>query len=327
MPFRQKTFDSIGELEEVSNSLARASRHPLYADLGTEYGEAMSLYDDRKKRIERDFNEIDHTVVWNNRDDQIAYIGSEYYNLIQHREVIDTIRQAVNRTAGEIDKGVIRDYGSKVDGTIVFGNRENARIDVEELVGDGYVPPEGGNVQDRLGLGLRFRNSFDGGTRLSGSTMGYRYICSNWMVWGEETIAENDTLHIRRADEDIGIDVEFFEKIIHEVFEEREMLADVVKASIEDGEVPSSWAVGIYEDAGFGRNYQLAAARQLAEWEVGENTTLWTLYNAMTQHLDHDRVLDVRNGTYDKYQNRAWNILENQPQVDEEISIEEFANV
>lgn len=320
MPQRQKVFESIGDLEEVSNGLARASRHPLYADLGTEYGESQSLYDDRKKRIESDFEELQHTVVWNNRDDEISYIGSDRYNLIQHREVIDTIRDVVNSTAGTIAKGVIRDYGSKVDGVIVFGEQNEAIVNVEDLV-DGYVPPEGSDwINDRLGLGLRFRNSFDGGARLSGSTMAYRFICGNWLVWGEETIAANDVLHLRRDDEDVGVDPEFFEDLVYEVFDERSYVEDVIVDSTHE-EVPAAWAHGIYENAGFGRNYIVNAMDNLRRWNVEEETDLWTLYNAMTTYIDNDRVHAIRNGSYDKWQRRSWNILTDEPRAEEEVPL------
>jgi hypothetical protein len=167
---RVHEFQSVAELEDVEQRLARGSMHPVYADLDgdpddTEPGDDLERQGDRY-------------AIWNNRDDRRAYIGSERYELVQHREVIDAIREAVSRTAGDIDKGVIRDYGSKVDGVLVFGNQEEARVDVEELLGSGYVPPEGSNyARDRLGLGMRFKNSFDGGTKVGGSTMGYRYIC------------------------------------------------------------------------------------------------------------------------------------------------------
>lgn len=328
MPVNQQVFENVGELEEIANGLARASRHPLYADLGREYEDrVMSIGTQTKERMEQDFEQLEWHVVWNNRDDELAYIGSKKYNLVQHRDVIDALRTAVDRTVGTIDKGVIRDYGSKVDGTIVFGNQEKARIDVEELVGDGYVPPEGAEwTNDRLGLGSRFRNSFDGGMRLGGSTMGYRYICGNWLVWGEEEIAAKDQLHLRHEDESIGIDPEFFEDIINEVFDEKDYLEGVVKEAIEDGEFPTSWSAGVLEQAGFGRNYRKWILRELDSYEVGENIDKWVLFNAASHYLDSTQYQNIGNGVYDKQQGRAWKILELEPEApEEEIDLEAIA--
>jgi len=320
MPANQQVFENIGELEDISSSLARASRHPLYVDLGADYADPRSLHQTSQKEIAADFESLEWHVIWDNREDELAYIGSEIYNLIQHREVIDAIRDAVENTVGTIDKGVIRDYGTKVDGVLVFGNQDRARINVEELVGDGYVPPEGADwVNDRLGLGCRFRNSFDGGMRLGGSTMGYRYICGNWLVWGEEEIASKDALHLRQADEGIGVDAEFFEGIIHEVFDEKGYLEDIIKAAIEDGEFPKVWSAGVLEQAGFGRNYQKAILRELDSWEVGENIDQWILYNAATTYLDNDKFQSVGNGIYNKQQGRAWEILELEPQKPDDL--------
>lgn len=315
MPANQQVFENVGELEDISASLARASRHPLFADLGADYAEPRSVHQASGDDIEH----LEQTVVWNNRDDELAYIGSKLYNLVQHREVIDAIREAVGETVGTIDKGVIRDYGSKVDGVLVFGNQDRARIDVEELVGEGYVPPEGAEwTNDRLGLGARFRNSFDGGMRLGGSTMGYRYICGNWLVWGEEEIASKDELHLRKDGEGVGVDAEFFEAIIQEVFDEKDYLEGVVKDAIEEGEFPFEWSEGVLEQAGFGRNYRKAIMRVMEGWDLDDEINQWILYNAATTYLDNNKFQTVGNGVYNKQQGRAWEILEVEPEKPEE---------
>lgn len=328
---RGTEFSNIGELEDIQNGLARASRHPIHVDLGTGYTEMgvpqlaqSELGKSRDDVVDRLGNvelQRDIHVVWNNRDDERAYIGSERYNLIQHREVIDAIREAVDRTTGSIEKGVVRDYGEHVNGVLVFGDREDAIIDVEELVGDGYVPPEGEwptGVKDRLGLGMRFHNSFDGRSGYGGTTMGYRFICGNWMVWGEEEIASKSSYHIKGGEEAPGVGADYFEEVIGSVFEERDALAGVVKESIEDGEVPLSWAPGLLEDAGFGANYQKRIASRLNSWVDGDRTDMWTIYNAATYHLDNERVAELGPERYDHHHGSAWRLLEMEPESPEE---------
>jgi hypothetical protein len=318
-------FEGVDELERVANGLARASRHPIHVDLGSSYEEGgvsalsqMELgetHGDAVERLEHVEPQGDIHVVWNNRDDGRAYIGSQRYNLIQHREVIDAIREAVGRTTGSIERGVVRDYGAHVSGVLVFGDQDNAIIDVEELVGDGYVPPEGEwptGVKDRLGLGMRFHNSFDGRSGFGGSTMGYRFICGNWLVWGEEEIDQKSSYHLKGEDDAPGVDPEYFEELIHTVFEQRDPLEGIVKDSIEEGEMPLSWAPGVLERAGFGKTYQKRIVSRLLSWEGGPDgdTDKWTLYNAATFHLDNERVDELGPERYDHHQGSAWAVLE-----------------
>jgi len=277
-------------------------------------------------RLQRDIH-----VVWNNRDDERAYIGSQRYNLIQHREVVDAIREAVSNTKGSIDKGAVRDYGDHVRGVLVFGNTEEARIDVEELVGDGYVPPEGSDwARDRLGLGMRFQNSFNGRSGFGGSVMGYRYICANWMVWGEEEVASRDDYHIKSEDGSTGVPPEYFEEVIHEVFDRRDMLAGKVKDAVEEGELPTKWAPEVLRRAGFGTRYRERITGRLLSYDnVDPNgeVTLWDVYNAATHHLDHDTVDGLGPETYDQHQDDAWAVLDVEPAEPEDDfeDISEFA--
>ena len=324
---KQTEFSTMGDLEDIQNGLARASRHPIHVDLRTEYSEMgvhqltqMELGQTREDVVQRLENvdlQRDIHVVWNNRDDERAYIGSQRYNLIQHREVIDAIREAVERTTGSIEKGVARDYGSHVSGVLVFGDQDNAIIDVGELVGDGYVPPEGEwptGVKDRLGLGMRFHNSFDGRSGYGGTTMGYRFICGNWLVWGEEEIAQKSSYHIKSEDDTPGVDADYFEDVIGAVFEQRDALSGIVKDSIEEGEIPIEWAPGMLEEAGFGANYQKRIVSRLIAWEdEGGYTDAWTLYNAATHHLDNERVNELGPERYEHHHGNAWKLLEMEP--------------
>lgn len=321
---QKREFTDMGAFEDVKNGLARASRHPIHVDLGDGYREGgvepltqSELGDDRDDvvdRLDRVRPQDDLHVVWNNRDDRRAYVGSDRYNLIQHREVLDAIETAVGRTTGSIEKGVVRDYGEHVDGVLVFGDREEATVDVFDLIDeDAYVPPEGSDyVRDVLGLGMRFHNSFNGRSGYGATTMAYRYVCQNWMVWGEEEIASRDSYHIKGGDEAPGVDPDYFESVIGTVFEQRDPLADIVKESYEDGEMPRSWVPGVLAKAGFGRNYQKRiTSRLLQQMDRSEDrTTLWALYNAATHHIDHDRIDDLGPERYDHHQACAWNLLE-----------------
>jgi hypothetical protein len=325
-------FHNTGGLRDVKERLARASRHPVHADLGREYvdereerldQETLGDADDVESRLAQVEPQGDLHVVWNNRDDRRAYVGSERYNLIQHREVVEAIQGAVAETAGSIDKGVVRDYGAHVEGTLVFGDQDRGAIDVRELVGDGYVSPEGSGVaRDRLGLGMRFKNSFNGRSGYGGSTMAYRYVCCNWMVWGEETIAETQDYHIKGADDSPGVDQEYFEDVIHEVFDERDELAGIVKDAAEEGEMPIEWTPGVLEQCGFGANYAKRITARVLEQEqprAGE-TTAWNVYNAATGHLDNDRAGSLGPERYDHHQGSAWQVLEGEPREPAEQS-------
>jgi len=323
-------FDNLAELDEVSERLARASRHPVYMDAGTHI-----TADEAPGTGIREPERLDKYAIFNGRDEEMVYFGSDRYNLIQHREVIESIVTAVENTEGSIEKGVIHDYGAKVDGVLVFGDQDKAKVDVGELVDtsgdgwrDGYVPPEGADwTEDRLGLGMRFQNSFDGRTKVGGSTMGYRFICGNWMVWGEETIATEQSMHLKKGGEEIGIDPAFFEDIIHEVFDEREQLASVVERSVEDT-FPIGWAPDILQRAGFGKRYARNIAHELRSMDQPEEgkTTLWHVYNAATTHIDHNQAEDIGPSVYQDHHEAAWDILSTEAREPEEaVSLTAFA--
>lgn len=306
-------FSSVAELEDMTNNFARASRHPVFVDHSQTYqdGEGHEVSDLASLQSQDDVH-----VIWNNRDDRRSYIGSTRYNLIQHREVVDAVREAIGNTVGEIDKGVVRDYGEHVNGVLVLDS-DKSFLNVEEIVGDGYVPPEGSAwTRDRLGLGMRFWNSFDGRSKFGGSVMAYRYICQNWMVWGEETISEKEDFHIKSSTSDVGIDPDYFEEVIAEVFERREMLTEVVKEAEEEHVYPLSWVPGQLERAGFGTEYQRNIVYTLLQQEIpNDEITSWRVYNAVTTHLDHSRAEEMGPEPYNQRQEAAWKLLTNKPKA------------
>lgn len=320
-------FHDMGELEDTSNALARASERPLVVDHGQTFSEAQDAID---RGVQDPMIAEDRKIIWNERDNRLAYIGSADYELIQHREVVDNIRGAVAQTAGSIDFGMIRDYGSRIDGVIVFGNQDQAHIDLQDLLGDSYIPPEQqpdtdeyaeeSAVRDAVGLGMRFRNSFDGGRKVGGSTMGYRYVCQNWMVHDEETIGRVDQVHLHELTE------EFFADIILDVFEMKEQTESIIVES-EETEFPLSWAPSILVDVGFGRNYRSNILDELATYNHvdDETTTLWRLYNAATNYLDNERVNEMSDGRYNTMQQRAWKILTLDEIEEPDVVDEEYA--
>lgn len=274
-------FDNIGALEEVSNSLARGSLHDVSARFGTERRDLPS------KR-----------AVWNNRDDELAYMASDKYDLVQHREVIDAVRDALRSTTGNIEKGMIRDYGTHVEGVVVFGGEAEITageyLDIDSY--DTLPDPDSDRVQDVLGLGMRFTNSFDGSKKVTGETMAYRYICQNWMIWGKKTLGEMTQAHIHMADED------FFSDIIGDVFETRQDIIEVIDDAGDE-------MVNIEEEltrVGYGPQKQ-----KRIQAEFGEERTeasRWSVYNAVTRVV-HEDVQDVSPHTFNEHQTNAWNIL------------------
>lgn len=339
---RQYEFHSTDEYEQFTNPeespLAEATRHSVYADRKHTFGE--------EPEGRKDYEEIaSKSAVFNDRDGELAYMSSDIYDLIQHHEVFDAIKTAVDSTVGEIDFGMVRDYGARVDGILVFGNQSEAQIDMRELLGDSYIPPEGrpntdptaedSRWRDSVGLGMRFRNSFDGGTKIGGSTMGYRYICQNWLVWDEAQIGAVERSHTRSRDAEDGLEPDFFVDIINDVFEVKDEVSSVFKEAAET-ELPLTWVPGILERHDFGKNYQKRiTGRVLAqdpESRSEEETSLWNVYNATTSELDRKTAVDSSAYTYDYYQSFAWGMVNDEagsPDEPEtaldEGDIEEFA--
>lgn len=339
---KQYEFYDYGEFEQFVDPdrtpLAQAVRRPVYYDKRNEFG----VPDDEKSQSR--YEQIpDKSAVFNDRDGELAYMSSDRYDLIQHSEVFSAIKEAVDQTVGDIDFGMVRDYGARVDGILVFSNQDEALIDMRELLGDSYIPPEGrpqtdptaeeSRWRDSVGLGMRFRNSFDGGTKVGGSTMGYRYICQNWLVWDEAEIGSVERQHMRQVEEPDGLEPDFFEEIIHDVFEVKDEVSSVLQQA-EENELPLTWVPDMLDSVGFGKNYQKRiTGRVLAQKpylsDTGGDTTMWRVYNATTNELDRRTAQDASAYTYDEYQSFAWEMVNDEPEAPEEEpdidDLEEFA--
>lgn len=326
-------FEGLGEFRETVDKLATASAHPVVADLGRSYGT------DDEELV--DPHPLDHQAIWNTRDDELSYIGTDVYTITQHHEILDVVDRAVGETVGEIDIGRIRDFGDRIDGMLTLHGHN---VDVEELVGEGYIPPEGellddrtqdtesafqsdGTVRDILGVGVRFGNSFDASERISFETMGYRYICQNWMVWGEETIGEFTQLHV---DE---LNATAIEELIFDVVDKQEQVGDLVREAVED-ELKWSWVDPFLEDAGFGKNYRKRIIETVRAYGgvSGDKLRRWDLYNGITDHLDHHVMVGGDDGVnpnvYDRHQSKAQYVLKNEAKSpSEEVPLEEIIDV
>ena len=303
------TFDGLGELRDIQPQLASASAHPVYADLGSRFEDEADLAEARRLR---------HQAIWNTRDDRLAYIGTDEYSITQHNEILDYIQNAIGDTVGEIDIGRIRDYGERIDGMMTL---KGHNVDVGELVGDGYIPPESellddrtqsvqdakksdGTVRDILGVGIRFSNSFDASERIRLETMGYRFICQNWLIWGKETIGTYEQLHINE------LDSQNVEELIFDVLDKQDEVQSIIKDTATDTGYPLSWAIPSLKAVGFGPRQSKQILEKLRKYgTVDDEFTRWELYNAVTAYLDHDVVEGVNPNVYDRHQGKAAKLL------------------
>lgn len=311
---REWTFGTLGEFRDVLPKLATASNHDVYVDVGDGYGGHTDSGGEA-----RDPNYpvvVDRQAIWNDRDNCLAYMGSDEYTITQHSEILDMIDSALGHAVGEIGIGHVRDYGEFIDG---FATLEGHNIDVMDLCGDGYVPParadmadptlteneaKGGDgwVRDRLGVGIRFQNSFDGSEKLALETMGYRFICQNWLLWGEEEIGSQKMVHVN------ALDSEMVEDLIFDVMDNKAAVEEQIITAVDE-EFPIETAPNILSDSGFGVRYANDITELLLSFGVGDHISRWDIYNAATQYLDHQRVDELIPSTYQRYQGAASHIF------------------
>lgn len=306
----ERTFGSLGEFRDIVPSLARASSHNVYIDVGNEYDPfAGKLNETGEPEYPMAVNK---QAIWNDRDNSLAYMGSEEYTITQHATTMELIDDALGHAVGDIGIGRVRDYGEVVDG---FATLEGHDIDVMELCDGGYVPParadmadptlttqeakdDDGWVRDRLGVGIRFQNSFDGSRTLTVETMGYRFICQNWLLWGEQEIGSQKMVHVN------ALDREIIEDLIFDVMEKKDDIEEQIVLSAGE-EYPIETVPNILDDVGFGVHYANNITETLLTFDNERMVSLWDIYNATTQHLDHERVTEVVPETYQKYQRSA----------------------
>lgn len=311
---RTRRFEGLDGLTDVADKLATASAHDVYIDIGREYKPPIPA-DERSDPAYP--KQTDRQAIWNARDGDLAYIGSNEYEITQHADVLGVITDALKQSSSEVGFGAIRDYATHIDGFVTL---EGHNIDVYDLVGDGYRPParpdmaneymtdigaqENGNwTTDDLGVGLRFKNSFDGSKKILLETMAYRHICQNWMILGKETIGSHQMLHVDILNPD---DVE---SVIGMVIDDKDSIASQIHDAVHE-RYPIHFIPDALRHVGFGPTYRQWIIDTLAAFDINKrDVSLWQTYNAITQHLDHEVVSDIRAEAYQGHQERASRVL------------------
>lgn len=309
---RQRNFNGLSGLCDTIPKLATASAHSVYVDIGDTYTQPIPADDGVNPTYPV---HVDRQAIWNDRDATLSYMGTDTYEITQHAEVLETINASVEEWDGDVDFGMVRDYGSFIDGFVTF---EDHSIDVFDVAGEDYNPPsrpdmgeesmnetgarvEGQWTTDHLSIALRFRNSFDASRKLRFETMCYRHISDAWMITGGN-IGSFEMYHIDEIDTDAVQDM------IDEVIGDKESLADQIGTAIDE-QIQIEATPNALDQIGYGSTYQKHIIDVLQAFNPGNTITLWDLYTATTQYLDHEVVDNVVPAVYQDRQESAADIL------------------
>lgn len=151
--FYNLNFSNVEELRALAPE--NVSSVPVYVKQGDQFVPVSNEY---------------RAIVGDDSKQTFA-IHSKKYDVVQHRVITDAMAYACEDTSlsvfGHFDecKGKFNGYGS-------FANPD-VHIDLGE------------NHEDPVMLGMRFYNSHCGDAKFGGEIFGIRYVCGNYMAWGD----------------------------------------------------------------------------------------------------------------------------------------------
>lgn len=208
----------------------------------------------------------EHKGIWNVTKDMLGCIASKTYNIIQHRDVMRTVLNAMRN----LNLNYCVDV--KVDGHRIFVDVEfpDAKIGLKE-VGEEFIS------------GLRLINSYDKTTGLLILPRIKRLVCSNGMVVNR-FVSGCAIRHNQKLAEDFeGV----IEKTLKNVINSSEVLKNLVNASIADS-VEWQYVELVLKNL-IKREKHIKEI--LDRLEKKETVTRWDLYNAITDYATHGEQL------------------------------------
>lgn len=218
-------------------------------------------------------------ALYNIDKKKVATVVSDRYNLVQHKDVVTSVVDAVsNLNIKSIAR--IRDGGNRVFVDLTFTDH---KIPVKE--GEEFI------------AGIRIINSYDRTTGIIVAPRYLRCVCNNGMVVNK-IISGYAIKHSKKMTEDFESTVQ---RLLKKMIEQEEQLRNLVEDCIGDS---IEWEImeRILKSLAKSEKH-IKRIKRL----IPENPSRWDLYNAFTEYATHDA--QVRPNVEQRLQTQAQKIL------------------
>lgn len=217
----------------------------------------------------------DYKGIYNQSQGRLANVVSKNYQIIQHQDVVDSLRETLQRLNLNI-KGKINFYKDTMDIRVVFKDRND--LIIRDDTNEGIM------------LGIRVLNSYDKQTSFRLEMFGVRLYCDNGMILGK---AINDirsvTVHLGE-EKTKDIIARTTEKFVAEMINSSEKLQKYVSESMADS-IEWDLMLKLLEKLVITEKHRKALIEQLGENYQSRNISRWDLYNAFTTYTTHNEQL------------------------------------
>lgn len=210
-----------------------------------------------------------YKAVVNKRTGHVYSIQSRLYQLIQHRDVANAVREELRA----------RNYTPE---EVISFEKAGARMFMRTLIKEDDI------CGDKIRWGVLITNSYDGSMGIWMAGYGVRTGCLNQMVLGREVLLEY-TIHMGRVEEKIRDGIE---KVLDGLEEVRDIVIAAMESKIsavEAVEIINNFPISkVHKEriAGLVEKYASVSLDLEAPAESAE-ITRWNLYNAFTEAITY----------------------------------------
>jgi len=239
----------------------------------TQLDQAISV---KLKIAENNADIPDFKGVYNLTQDRMANIVTSNYQIIQHRDVLESIYQTLNRL-NLTARGKIIQYKDSMDMRIAFTDKN------EMLIKDD---------QNGIRLGMRILNSYNKTTSFRMELYGIRLFCNNGMILGKALKnVRSITKHLGTEKDKAEIS-RIVEVFVGEMINSSTKLQEYVNKSMKDS-IEWELAKKIIEKLVVTEKHNKKLVEELERTRISREgeLTRWDLYNALTSYITHNEQL------------------------------------
>jgi hypothetical protein len=239
------------EQQLVIDGLDVASARPVF--IGTDGGNYLPA--------------SDYKAVWNMSKNELGCIASDGYNIIQHREVVASLFEALNNLNLKFTHK-LHSQGHRIFLDIDF---PETKLNIQK--GEEFI------------CGLRIINSYDKTTGLMILPWMRRMICSNGMM-ATTLVAGFSIRHNQKMVESLS---EIVEKALNSMINSSDKLKAVVNNCMADS-IEWNLAKEIMQRL-VGREKHVEAILEILKKSGVQSVNRWQFYNALTNYATHGAQL------------------------------------
>lgn len=233
--------------------------------MGFDTAKSVPIYVTSRKLRDKSFQ-----GVWNIDKDKLSCIASKHYKIIQHRDLVTQVADALQRLNFNT-KAKIRDSGNRIIVDLTF---VDSKLNVKK--GEEFY------------TGLRIINSYDKTTGVMILPHLVRLACDNGMVYNVGYVKSVNIRHNQKISETF---YQITKKIINNMVESNDKFKELVEKSLIDS---VEWEI---LDKIMEKLFQTEKHReQIQEILYRKNLhkiSRWDLYNAVTNYVTHNEALSV----------------------------------